>query len=372
MYAAKAMKICFFISSMNVGGAERQASALCNHWAGQGHDVLLVIHRGGASHYPLHPSIRQRVIPATGLGALAHIRSLVRDERPGVAISFINTMNVKLVLALLWTGVPVVISERSVLSSLSLAGGRLRAGIFALLRRVFYPFARALVVQSRMVADEARKLRLSRNVQVISNASFPAPVSNLVRDGKTVLAVGRLGPEKGHDVLVRAFALVAAQYPGWRVKIVGTGPCSAMLKDLARRLGVQDRVDFAPVMRDIWPAYQAAEIFVLPSRLEGFPNVLVEAMRAGCAVVISDCPGAGTEIISDGQDGLVFRTDDAQGLAERLAELMADPRKRAAMGERARKSVTRYDPEVILPIWDRLIEAGAAPAAQDGRPAASR
>ena len=357
---------------MHAGGAERQASVLCNHWAGQGHDVLLVVHRGGASHYPLHSSIRQRVVPATGLGALARIRSLVRGERPGVAVSFINTMNVKVLLALLGTGVPVVIAERSVLSSLSLAGGRVRAGIFALLRRVFYPFATALVVQSRMVADEARKMRLSRNVQVISNVSFPAPQSDLARDGKTILAVGRLGPEKGHDVLVRAFSRVAAQYPDWRVKIVGAGPCSAMLKDLARQLGVQDRMDFAPVIRDIWPVYQAAEIFVLPSRLEGFSNVLVEAMRAGCAVLISDCPGAGTEIVSDGQDGLVFRTDDTQNLAKRLAELMADPRKRAALGERAHKSVKRYDPDAVLPIWDRLIEVVAAPAEQDGRSATSR
>jgi len=281
-------------------------------------------------------------------------------------------MNIKIVLALLWTGFPVVISERSVLSSLSLTGGRLRAGIFALLRRVSYPFARALVVQSRMVADEARKMRLSRNVQVIPNVSFPAPASNLARDGKTVLAVGRLGPEKGHDVLVRAFALVAVQYPDWRVKIVGAGPCSSMLKDLALKLSAQDRIDFALVTRDIWPVYQAAEIFVLPSRLEGFSNVLVEAMRAGCAVLISDCPGAGTEIVSDGQDGLVFRTDDTQNLAKRLAELMADPRKRAALGERAHKSVKRYDPDAVLPIWDRLIEVVAAPAEQDGRSATSR
>jgi glycosyltransferase involved in cell wall biosynthesis len=268
-----------------------------------------------------------------------------------------DAVNVKVLLALLGTGIPVVISERSVLSLPSQVGDRLRTRIVALLRHVLYPAARALIVQSRMVADEARKMRLSRNVQVISNVSFPPPPTDVAHDGKTVLAVGRLGPEKGHDILIRAFALVAAQSPEWRIKIVGAGPCYAMLKALAQDLGIQGRIDLAPVTHEIWPAYQAAEIFVLPSRYEGFPNVLVEAMRAGCAVIISDCAGAGTEIVSDKEDGLVFRTDDIQGLADRLAGLMSDPHKRAALGEQARRSVKRYDPDVILPLWDSLIDA---------------
>jgi glycosyltransferase involved in cell wall biosynthesis len=350
------MRIAFFISRLGAGGAERQAAILCCHWAEQGHDVLLVTNSDGECHYPLHPAIRRHNIPVTGLGVLFHIRRVVRDERRDVAISFMDTVNVKVLAALLGTGVPVVVSERNVLSSLFQTTNPLRAWIFGLLRHLLYPTASALVVQSNAIAEEARKGHFSRHVHIIPNVSASAPPSDVTRDGKTVLAVGRLLPQKGHDVLIRAFALVTEQFPDWRVKIVGTGPGAVMLENLAQTLNVRDLIEFAPVTRDIWRTYQEAEIFVLPSRFEGFPNVLVEAMQAGCPAIVSDGPGAQREIVTDGFDGLMFTMDAPETLARQLVRLMTQPETRQMVREHARQSVGRYKPEAVLPPWDDLLE----------------
>jgi glycosyltransferase involved in cell wall biosynthesis len=174
-----------------------------------------------------------------------------------------------------------------------------------------------------------------------------------------VLAIGRFSQEKGHDVLIRAFARVAARLPEWQLKIVGEGPAHAHLSTLAAKLGIQNRVTLAPVTKDVLGEYLQADIFVLPSRFEGFPNTLIEAMQSGCAVIAADCPVAPREILSDGKNGLLFRNEDDEHLAELLSVLMHDPDRRSALGEGAVLAVKRYAPEVILSLWDGLIEACA-------------
>jgi glycosyltransferase involved in cell wall biosynthesis len=358
------MKIAFFISKMAAGGAERQASILCNHWIGNGHDVVLTTFSDVASHYELHQNIRQRVLPEGRLNSYGAIRTILVEERPDIAISFMDITNVKVLLASLGTGVPVIVSERNVLSALYHTNPFRRAALFIFLRRLLYPLAAALVVQTEDIARAARRGMYSQRVKVIPNvvALTCNPASVLRQDQNRILAIGRLSHQKAQDTLIEAFSRLAGRFPEWTLRIIGEGELRPDLTSLVSSLELGGRVELAPVKKDVLAEYQGASIFALPSRFEGFPNVLVEAMQAGCAVVVSDCPGAGTEIVSDGQDGLVFRTGDIQDLTERLAGLMSDPHKREALGEQARKSVKRYDSEIVLPMWDRLIEAVARPA----------
>jgi glycosyltransferase involved in cell wall biosynthesis len=360
------LKVLFFIHGMSAGGAERQASLLCNHWARTGRQVVLATLREGPSHYDLHDAIVRRAIRAdstpSGLtnqwADLNSIRRLIAQERPDVVTSFMDAINIKVLFAGGRSGVPIVISERSVPESPFLYGRFVGAAVVGL-RRLIYPLSSALVVQTEPVARWARGSRLSRRIAVIPNVvEVNRSVSEIEPSprAKVVLSVGRLSHEKGHDVLIRAFAQVAERFSDWRLKIIGDGVSRQQLSALIDSLAMQDRIELAPIQKSVARDYCSAGVFVLPSRFEGFPNALIEAMQTGCAALAADCPVGPREIISHGTDGLLFRNEDAADLASQLMTLMRDGELRKALGARARETVRKYEPEVILPMWDRLLD----------------
>lgn len=357
------MKVLFFIHGFGAGGAERQASLLCNYWARSGREVVVATLFAEQNHYDLHASIVRRGFRAQSVSAfrrhwndLRNMRRLIVEERPDVVVAFIDAMNIKVLVAAIKSGVPVVISERSIPASVFSYGPLYGAAVVAL-RRLVYPLSSALVVQTEPVAQWARSGRLSRRVAVIPNVvelnSRPQVQSSR---GKVILSVGRLSPEKGHDVLIRSFAQVAARFADWRLKIIGDGISRPQLTALIGSLGMQSRVELAPIQKSVVEEYCGAAVFVLPSRFEGFPNALIEAMQNGCAVLASDCPVGPREILAHGTDGLLFRNEDPSELASRLARLMQDDELRKSLGERARETVRKYEPDIVLPIWDRLFD----------------
>ena len=360
------MKVLFFIHGMAAGGAERQASLLCNHWARSGQVVVLATLLAEPSHYGLHEDIvlkpirhRRRPRSRNLWNDLWSMRHLIAEEQPDVVLAFIDSMNIKVLAAAMGAGVPVIVSERSIPASLGSIYPAPHAAAFGLARRVLYPSAAAVVVQTEPVAHWARRHHLSRKIAVIPNVIEPLDdehEAHSPRNSKVVLSVGRLSREKGHDVLIRAFACVADKFPDWRLRIVGDGILRSELSSLIESLGLQRRVELAPTKKSVAMDYRTAEIFVLPSRFEGFPNALMEAMQSGCPVVSANCPVGPAEILSDGSDGLLFRNEDASGLASQLTILMQDGELRRSLGERARETVRKYEPEVVLPIWDRLLD----------------
>lgn len=168
--------------------------------------------------------------------------------------------------------------------------------------------------------------------------------------GSIVLAgLGRLENQKGFDILLRALALLGGSRPEVLEKIkcaiAGAGSMEAELRRLAAGLG--DRVVFAGFRDDVRDFLAAADVFLLPSRAEGQPLVLLEAMALGKPVLAADLPGV-KEIISDGVNGLLFRSGDPAHLAEKLGALLADPAAARAMGARAAETASRYTLEAFL------------------------
>jgi glycosyltransferase involved in cell wall biosynthesis len=212
-----------------------------------------------------------------------------------------------------------------------------------------------------------------RRVVVIPNAvqrplpelAPSVPPEAWVRDHeRVVLAVGRLDAQKGFDVLVRAFARVRGQRPGWRLVLVGDGPERAALQALAASLGVQDAVAMPGRVGNVGRWLGRADVYVLSSRFEGFPNTLVEAMDAGIACIATDCETGPREIVRDGEDGLLVPVDDPRAMADALLALTGDGRRRAELGERARAVAERFDEARIEARWmdvlGALVPAGGA------------
>jgi glycosyltransferase involved in cell wall biosynthesis len=160
-----------------------------------------------------------------------------------------------------------------------------------------------------------------------------------------LLYVGRLDPEKGVDVLLRAWASVERSSPG-DLLIVGTGTLDAPLRRQAADLGLT-RVTFQGFVpqADLPGCYGRADVFVFPSSSDPWGMVINEAMASGLPIVTTSAPGGVDELVVDGENGLVAAPGDPAGLAEAIRKLVHDPSLRRLMGEASTRIVTRFTPE---------------------------
>lgn len=373
---AAAKRLALFAPNLSGGGAERTLARLATHWAEQNREVTLVtLAAASPEDFPLPAPVRRIGLGLTGsargpLGAVRNnlrrirtIRAAICDARPDVVVSFIDQANVLALLAVGPLRVPVVISERTDPS-------RHQVGRFwNWLRRKTYPRCAALVVLTEEIAAAMQPVAAGRPVVVIPNGVAGPTIPRVPEEQRierTVLGVGRLSPEKGFDRLIKAFRWVADESgfpPRWRLVILGDGPERTRLEGLARScppesVALPGRVD------DPADWFARADLFVLPSRYEGFPNALLEAMAAGIPAVAFDGSPAVRRIIRPGIDGvLVPEPDDPQGdiaaLLGGLHELVSDDDRRRRMGNAAREVVQRFGLAEFHARWDAVLESAA-------------
>ncbi|WP_215457166.1 glycosyltransferase family 4 protein [Streptomyces sp. ATCC 21386] len=169
-----------------------------------------------------------------------------------------------------------------------------------------------------------------------------------------IAAAGRLARGKRFDLLLEAFARVAAKEPDWQLRIYGGGKQQERLESLVQELHLTDRAHLMGPHTPIEEEFARASIVVSASDAESFGMTLVEAMRCGVPVVSTDCPLGPAEIITDGVDGRLVPVDDPHALAEAILDLAADPSLRRAMGRAALASAHRYDPAPIVTKYEYL------------------
>lgn len=218
--------------------------------------------------------------------------------------------------------------------------------------------ADAVVVQTQSVANWARGVVPSNKVCIIPNfvRSLPEVPPPGSRRKNEILAVGRLDRQKGFDLLIRAFARSGCRKCGYRLVLLGEGPERSSLQRLSRELNVEDALEMPGVVQDPERWMARAALFVLPSRYEGFPNVLLEAMGMGCPVIASACPSGPAEIVTHGEDGLLVPAEDVGALAAALRQMMDDATLRNRLGEAAAEVRERFSPAVVLTQWENLIQ----------------
>jgi glycosyltransferase involved in cell wall biosynthesis len=225
--------------------------------------------------------------------------------------------------------------------------------ISRLLRRIVYPFINAVVV---LTSTDAKYYVFHKNVAVIPNSlSFlPGQRSKLV--SKKILAVGRLTRQKGFDLLIDTVACIKSHCNGWKVKIIGTGEDEDKLRKQIKSLNVKELIEICPPTNNIVEEYLEASIFVMSSRNEGLPMVLIEAQSCGLPIIAFDCPEGPAEIIHHNKDGLLVEKENIDLLGKALLELMYNQKKRMCFGENALQGITRYKSENIYKMWEKLLE----------------
>lgn len=170
-----------------------------------------------------------------------------------------------------------------------------------------------------------------------------------------VVSMGRLTELKGFDILLKAHAAVLKSGLRHHLLILGEGPLQKSLNDLALELGVAETVFMPGFVANPIPWLKRSQLFVLSSRLEGLPTVLLEAMAAGVPVIATDCPSGPAEILAGGEYGVLVPREDPQALAGAMISLLSDQEKLSTYIEKARRRVLDYSPEKITAQWDKLI-----------------
>jgi len=172
---------------------------------------------------------------------------------------------------------------------------------------------------------------------------------------KEILAMGRLSREKGFDLLLEAWSLASARLPEWSLRIVGDGQLREQLVRQASTLGIERHVTFTPFSDDPYSLYSECGIFVLCSRYDGLPFVLIEAMTCGAACISFDCPNGPRELIRDGVNGLLAPAEQVDALANAIVKLGENPRLRQRLGNAARSVARPYSEPRIAARWHEVL-----------------
>ena len=196
------------------------------------------------------------------------------------------------------------------------------------------------------------------NLCVIPNAALLMSDSYAAMDKKRVIAVGRLDYQKGFDRLIEAWRLVQQnkEYADWHLDIFGQGEWKEMLQARIDGYGLQDSVKLNQPTKEIGKEYTDSSMLVMSSNYEGFPMVMIEAMACGLPAVSFDFKCGPKDIIRHGENGLLVKNDDIQGLAEAMMKLMGDEELRRRMSMEARKVTETYSEEVVMKQWVELFE----------------
>jgi glycosyltransferase involved in cell wall biosynthesis len=336
----------------------------------------------------VQPTPLLRLLPSA-LGKWARLRRALRATRPDVIIANATQSNVKTLLALAGLPYPVVVTEHGDVPTRQDKGSvwMWHKWLWYRLRRVVYPAAFQLVSVSRAVEQgfawlPARRRRVIYNpFPPIERRETPLP-AGVMPGHHLVVGVGRLAYDKGFDILIRAFARIAARHPDWQMLIIGDGERGGELRRLAAHLGLGRQVVFAGAVAEPFSLLQQADLFAMGSRYEGFPMAHGEALACGLPVVATDCPsrpargggkyapipsGGVRELVRHGIDGWLVPPEDPAALADALETVMASRALRRRLARRAPEVLKRFSSSRALDAWEALI-ARALAASRGRRP----
>lgn len=366
------MRIAFVLSGLGAGGAERVVSLISSHWAELGWHVTVIAFDSPADpiFHDFSPGIEMVRLNVPSLGAASAfrraraLRAALKRIQPDTVISFLTKVNVLTLLATLGTDFRVIVSERN--------NARLQSvnRTWNMLLTRLYRRAGHIVIQT-----EASRACLPQGDQpratVIPNPvrTLPEPVLSQALCPSRIVAVGRLTEQKGFDRLLMAFAQIAPRHLAWQLVIWGEGPAKSTLLRHAQALGIADRVSLPGLSATPGDWINATDVFVLPSRFEGFPNVLAEAMAAGLPVIAFDCDFGPAEMITNGVDGMLVPQNSVAGLSRALDLMLSDSVLRTRLGTAAHRSVERFAVEPILERWTRLVLSPSSHHRDEGRSA---
>jgi len=360
------MRILFVITGLGIGGAERQLLDLADRLSTRGHRILIVYLTGPARLLPENPGIKVEPIgvsknPFGFARGYLHLRRLILDFKPDVIHSHMVHANILARLVRPLAPAPVLICTAHNIDE----GGRLR--------EVIYRLTDTLCDLTTQVSQAGLKRYVrvgavpESRIQYIPNGidteifrPNPEARNRLresigLRNSFVWIAVGRFYPQKDYTNLLQAFAHVVRNQYNAHLLIVGDGPLRPSMEGLAGKLGIDNRVHFLGICREVSDVMNAADAFVLSSRYEGFGLVIAEAMACQLPVVATDSGGP-RELLDGGRLGYLVSPGDPNKLADAMLRMMSLPEEeRMRMGEAGRSYIeSKYSLDRVVEMWEEL------------------
>lgn len=337
------MKIIIAYSDLKVGGVQHMTTKLANAWAELGHEVVLAIARREpeSEFYPLDVRIKQIDFGSDRVRVyLSRLVQLLRDMPEADILYTATTVpNIVAVIARWLAGskVRLVISERDNPQQGFNALTSAKDKLIWRQKNWAYKAADAVVCVSTPLADAlSRYIGISRQrLTVIHNPAAPDSIASYNeevhpwlssrRNIPVLVAAGRFHTQKDFPMLVRAFG-VLRQSRRARLILLGDGPDRGRIEEAIRAIGLSESVLLPGMQKDIMPWLSQGDGFVMSSLFEGFGNVLVQALAAGCSVVSTDCPDGPSEILAGGRFGILTPVGDELAMARAMATMLDAPK----------------------------------------------
>lgn len=364
----KSKRATIFLPSLAGGGAERNMVNVATLLTDRGVFVDMLLVQAVGPLLPLVPD-GVRVIDLAASRTVASLPALLaylKDERPDVLLSTLNASVTALAAKRFFAkDMRVVANYQSTFSEEMTRSPRTQRAMTKALRRLL-PAADAVVAASRGAAEDLcacvpgirdKTQKIWNCIDMPKNVSR-APVRHPWFQGPgppIVLSVARLDAGKDHQTLLRAFSEVRKRRPA-RLVVLGEGPLRASLESLARRLGIDDSVDFPGFRTNPYGYMSRAQVFALASTFEGLPLVVIEALASGTPVVSTDCPHGTAEILEDGKWGRLVQVGDWQSMAKAILAVIESPPAPGPLIDRARS----FSLDAVAPRWLAALFPGAA------------
>lgn len=376
------MKIVYLIDGMfNSAGMERVVANKANYFAQHGHQVTIVTtdQKGRKDYYELNKTI-QRIDLQLNFGDYAQLPILLR-----IPAYWWKSISFRCKLSKILKQIKPDITDSLILRSADflhkITDGSRKIMEHHFTYNYFEAFTkafdrgrlaafiyqqRAKMVEKKMAQfdkfvvlteEDAKNWRKTLpNVEVIPNSLSFSPEKRTQTGRKVVLAVGRLEYQKGFDILLKIWEKVSPQNPQWQLHIYGNGPDKEHLQTFAKQHNIENSVQFFPATKEIQNIFYTSSIYVMTSRFEGFPMVLLEALACGLPTVAFACKCGPNDIISNNSDGFVVEMGNEATFAEKLEQLMNDPNLREKMSLAAQKNSVRFAEENVMKLWEKLFK----------------
>ncbi|MDR1472215.1 MAG: glycosyltransferase [Synergistaceae bacterium] len=359
------MKLLFYITRNNNGGAERVMTNLANEMARRGHSVAFVVAFTTESDYALERGVRLYDMKINHRGSTPQklicafkrtvaLRRVIKREEPDAVITFLPYSVVTAALATRFLKTTLIGSVRCDPSISFNKNAVTRFGA-----RFIYSLADGCVFQTKQALEWFPKKMRDRSKVIGNLIDRRFFHTSLTPERSGIIGVGRLSKEKRWDVAIKAFSMVADRYDG-SFTIYGRDENGNLdgLRRLARELNLADRVVFAGSVFNIERKLRESRLFVLSSESEGMPNALLEALAVGLPCVTTAFAGGECEFVDNNANGLVVPVGDASVLAEAMIEVLSDDELAERLGRNAKSSsALRYDPDAVCEKWESFIKS---------------
>lgn len=350
------MKINFFISSLSGGGAERVLVTIAKKIAEQGNSVKIFSLEKRPQFYDVDTNVTLFKIDnnnrfGASLRDLFSIRKVIKKHKADVNISFLSRCNILVLIACLFTKNKVIVCDRN-------NPKKEHSSFSFFITNLLYKRANVINVQTEQAKTFYSK-KIQKKISVIENPldteHLQGQISECPERKKIILSMGRLENQKDFKTLISAFAKIAKDFPDWVLNIFGKGENKQKILDFIKEKGLQEQIFLNDRTKKPFYEMSRSNIFVLSSFYEGFPNVLCEAMYAGCLCISSNCDCGPRELIKHGENGWLFPVQNVDSLANVLKNTIMNNNELEQVRHAAQNTVKRLYVDSIVTQWINMI-----------------